>query len=69
MAVMAINEPDEDDLVLKTWRQGRKLGRTIYAQAGGEPSDEDELIGLMDTEALAEEACEAHNKCLTGSYE
>lgn len=43
------------------WRNGRKVGRTIYAQAGLEPSDDDRLIGLMDTPELAAEAVTAHN--------
>lgn len=34
-------------------RQGRKVGRTLYEQAGPEPSDQDELIGVMDTVLLA----------------
>lgn len=28
------------------WRTGRKLGRTIYAQLGDQPSDDDELIAI-----------------------
>jgi hypothetical protein len=44
-----------------TWRPGRKVGRTIYAQAGPEPSDGDVLIGVMDTPELAAEACDARN--------
>jgi hypothetical protein len=36
-----------------TWRTGRKVGRTIYAQMGPEPSDDDPLIGVMDTPDLA----------------
>lgn len=43
------------------WRTGRKVGRTIYAQQGPEPSDDDPLIGVMDTTALATEAVSAHN--------
>ncbi len=35
------------------WRVGRKVGRTIYAQVGPEPSDDDVLIGVMDTPELA----------------
>lgn len=35
------------------WRTGRKVGRTIYAQLGTEPSDDDPLIGVMDTPELA----------------
>ena len=43
------------------WRTGRHVGRTIYAQYGPEPSDEDQLIGVMDSPALAAEACEGRN--------
>ena len=43
------------------WRTGRKVGRTIYAQHGPEPSDTDELIGVMDTPVLAAEAVRWHN--------
>jgi hypothetical protein len=43
------------------WRVGRKVGRTIYAVIGDEPSDHDPLIGVMDTKALAEAAVRAHN--------
>jgi hypothetical protein len=43
------------------WRVGRKVGRTIYVQEGDDPSDEDMLIGVMDTEYLAELVVEAVN--------
>lgn len=56
------------DALLMRWRTGRKLGRTVYAQAGTEPADDDVLLGLMDTPALARETCEAHNKVLEGRY-
>lgn len=46
------------------WRVGRKVGRTIYAQVGPEPSDDDVLIGMMDTEPLARCAVDAHNASL-----
>ena len=46
------------------WRVGRKIGRTIYAQVGGEPSDSDPLIGVMDTIELALEAAQGHNALL-----
>lgn len=48
-----------------TWRTGRKVGRTIYEQVGIEPSDDDRLIGIMDTPDLARRAVEAVN--LNGS--
>lgn len=44
------------------WRTGRHVGRTIYLQAGPDPSSiEDTLIGVMDTYELAQEACDAVN--------
>ena len=49
------------DLSVLRWRTGRKVGRTIYAQSGPEASDEDVLIGMMDTPELAAAAVAAHN--------
>jgi len=46
------------------WRVGRKVGRTIYVQLRDEPSDDDPLIGVMDTRALAGEAVVSHNAVL-----
>lgn len=43
------------------WRVGRKVGRTIYAMVGDEPSDDDVLIGMMDSVELAALAVGAHN--------
>jgi len=43
------------------WRTGRRVGRTIYAQQGPEPSDSDPLIGVMDTPELAALAVAARN--------
>lgn len=34
------------------YRVGRSLGRTVYRVVGAEPSNDDELIGLMDTPEL-----------------
>lgn len=48
------------------WRTGRKVGRTIYAMAYDEPSDNDVLIGLMDTIHYAEIVCRDHNAALEG---
>ncbi len=44
------------------WRNGRKVGNTIYVQLGPEPSDSDPIIGVLFTAALAEEAVRAHNR-------
>lgn len=46
------------------WRTGQKVGRTVYAQDGPEPSDTDQLIGVMDTAGLAAEAVAGHNALL-----
>lgn len=43
------------------WRVGRKVGRTIYAQLGDMPSDDDPLIGVMDSCPLATAAVDGHN--------
>lgn len=48
----------------RPWRTGRKVGRTIYAMAGDTPSDDDTLIGLMDTRSLAAAVVAAHNYML-----
>lgn len=47
------------------WRVGRKVGRTIYRQLLEHPNDGDELVGVMDSVALAQEAVEAHNAALS----
>ena len=52
------------DHTAMTWRTGRKVGRTIYAQAGSFASDDDVLIGMMDTPELASAAVAAHNASL-----
>jgi len=57
--------PPSADLVALPWRTGRRVGRTIYAQPGAEPSDHDPLIGVMDTPQLASAAVRAHNEPAT----
>lgn len=47
--------------VLRPWRVGRRVGRTIYMILGNEPSDHDVLIGVMDSPEIADEAVVAHN--------
>lgn len=46
------------------WRTGRTVGRTIYRQVGPEPSDDDVLIGVMDTPELAGIVVESVNYCV-----
>jgi hypothetical protein len=55
---------DELECIEAMWRTGRSVGRTIYAMLGLIPDDSDELIGVMDTPALAREAVECHNRRL-----
>lgn len=43
------------------WRVGRKVGRTVYAVVSRTASDNDILIGVMDTAHLAREAVDCHN--------
>jgi hypothetical protein len=52
------------DLTSLPWRQGRRVGRHLYAQLGPVPSDDDPVIGTLDTAELAAEACESHNAAL-----
>jgi len=52
---------------ISMWRVGRKVGRTIYAQLSDKPSDQDSLIGLMDTPELAARAVLDHTRNLTSS--
>ena len=59
-----------DEMYLRMpWRVGRKVGRTIYAQGTSEPRDDDLLIGLMDSVALAKHVVEAHNLSLAWKTE
>ncbi len=56
-----------DDLIKSPWRCGRKVGRTIYAQIGSEPGEDDLLIGMMDSPELALAVVEAHNDAVSFS--
>jgi len=47
------------------WRVGRKVGRTIYAVVSDDTSDDDVLIGVMDTRELAHTAVVQHNLAVT----
>jgi hypothetical protein len=49
------------ELLLRPWRTGRRVGRNIYAQVGDDPSDDDVIIGQMDTAELAQGAVDSHN--------
>lgn len=54
----------KDNLVKNKWRVGRKVGRTVYAQVGNNPTNKDVLIGVFDTKELANQAVKDHNKSL-----
>lgn len=54
-----------EQLAALPWRQGRSLGRTIYAVTGADYLDHI-LIGVMDSESLAEAACSDHNRIVHG---
>lgn len=54
------------DLHLSPWRQGRHEPRHLYAQIGPEASDDDPIVGTLDTPEAAAEACLAHNERLAG---
>lgn len=58
------DRPLERELLRLRWRVGRKVGRTIYAIVGNEPSDADVLIGLLDSRELASLAAADHNAAL-----
>jgi hypothetical protein len=55
--------------MIRPWRTGRKVGNTIYAMVGEEPSDDDELIGVMFKPELAIAAVAAHNARLSDPYD
>ena len=46
----------------RLWRNGRSLGRTVYAQAGTAAAKGDQLLGLMETTELADYVVELHNR-------
>lgn len=48
------------------WRVGSKLGRTIYAMLGENPSADDLLLGVMDEEYIAQHVVTIHNEMLEG---
>lgn len=53
------------EAIFMPWRMGRKIGRTVYAQVADEPSDDDVLIGVMDSRILAADVVASHNAVLT----
>lgn len=62
VGVFAASEPERTiALQDREWRVGRRVGRTVYAMYGEKPSDDDPLIGMMDTPELAQAVVAAHN--------
>jgi hypothetical protein len=57
--------PDEWETMC--WRNGRKVGNTLYVQLGPKPSDDDPIIGVMFTAGLAAVAVRGHNAEVAGS--
>lgn len=51
-------------LIRRPWRVGRKVKRNIYVQVGAAPSDDDVIIGQMDSGTLALAAVQIHNAWL-----
>lgn len=49
------------DVFTLPWRVGRKLFRTVYAQIGDEPSDDDIFLGIFDSAEVALAVAEQHN--------
>lgn len=52
------------DVLKCKWRIGRKVGRTIYAMIDILASDDDILIGMMDSYELSVNVVESHNATL-----
>ncbi|HET7110202.1 MAG TPA: hypothetical protein VFI41_04980 [Gemmatimonadales bacterium] len=50
--------------LLSEWRVGRRVSRNIYAMISAVATDDDILIGQMDTGQLAREAVFRHNDAL-----
>jgi hypothetical protein len=60
-AYLTTDQPIKDLPSQGAWRVGRKAGRTIYLQNGDEPDDSDMLLGMMDTEEIAQTVVDAVN--------
>lgn len=49
------------ELLNQPWRQGRRVGRNIYAQTSTTPTDNDVIIGQADSEWIAADIVTRHN--------
>lgn len=56
-----------DELAGRPWRVGRSLGRTVYAQVDDKPGKGDVLLGMMETEFLAQHVVDMHNSTRGGT--
>ena len=43
------------------WRVGRNVARSVWAMRGDEPSEDDELVGTLDTAEDAAREVDKHN--------
>lgn len=59
-----MTDPETSVLLELPWRTGMHLGRTIYAVLGPEPSKDDILIGMMDSQQVAQLIVDDHNAAL-----
>jgi len=50
--------------MVRPFRTGTKVGRTIYRQNTDDPADGEQLIGIMDTRELAAFAVDGMNQAL-----
>lgn len=64
VAARSIPCPIHSKLARTPWRVGRRVGRNLYVQLGARPSDDDPVIGQLDTPELARVAVECHNAAL-----
>lgn len=53
-----------EQLLLRPWRTGRKVGRTLYGVVGDDSSDDDVLLGMLDSRLHASAVAYAHNAAL-----
>lgn len=57
----------EPGILAVPWRVGRRLGRTLYAETGGDNRDADVVLGMVDSAELATHIVTVHNASLTYS--
>lgn len=45
------------------FRVGKETGRTIYRMVGASPSDDDQMVGVLDSPELAQQFVDSANEC------